>query len=108
MAKRVDARPAWRGLGGETVATAAWRLDHEHVPCCQLRAVGARQVLAPAVGTFHPLSTDRGILPSLQAKGRHFASRGDDHCGHRLEKANTANRSVAATPPAGAPRPPTD
>src|SRR3954463_14587112 len=104
MAKSANARAPRFASGGAAVTTPTRRLDHEHVARYQLRTVGAGQVLASAVSTFHPLPAQCAILASLQAKRCHFASRCDDDGGHWFKKPDATNCSIAAAPASRAAR----
>src|ERR1700733_11420528 len=74
------------------------RLDHEHIPRLQLRAVRAGQDLVPPTRAFHPLPSDRAVVAALPPARRPVAPRPHDHRRHLLQEPDPPDRAIAATP----------
>ena len=53
--------------GSDSVAAAAWCLDHEYIARFQFGAVRARKDLPRSVGAFHPLQTGRSVVTAFQS-----------------------------------------
>ena len=77
-------------------ATAARRVDLEHVARLHLGLADVGQLLRLAVGAHHPVDADLARLAARHAEGAVLAAVGQDAGRHRLQEAHAAHAAVAA------------
>src|SRR6185436_6419880 len=82
--------------GCSAKAATARRLDHEDVAGIHLRGVGRAETFDAAVDALDPVLARGARLTAGKPERCDDAMIGEQHCGHRLEKAHAALRAVAA------------